>query len=79
MLKNTTNVRFLRNFDVDGIRTQGGPQLWYCYDVAVVSKRFWFSVKLFWDLTNVWVGYDITPPPAGGGVPYDVISASPLC
>ena len=34
-------------------------------------------MRLFWDLTKVWFGYDITSPP-GGGVDTDVISANPL-
>ena len=55
--------------------SRGGRHLWYCYDVIFSLKEILVNVRLFWDLTNVWVDYDMTP---GGGVAYDVISASPL-
>ena len=47
--------------------------LWCCFGLIKILV----DVRLFWDLTNVWVGYNITPPPEGG-VAYDVISASPF-
>ena len=44
----------------------GGRHLWYCYDMVFSLKKTLVNVRLFWDLTNLWLDYDITPPGGEG-------------